>query len=168
MKHKYIERLIVSVLIVLSFILGSITAPITLPKVEAWTGASTVRDFYSVTEFREVTAELDAGTTFLMGDSVDHARFFAETLRHYGYDVSVSYLPWTHHLGILGFVDHPVYEGKVLMFYDVEFQRYWRVHEWNGMYYWPNDFSSGSWQRVADDEPNWGKGGKPKPGKPKK
>lgn len=164
MKHKYIGRLIVLTLIILSCI--AITIPIS--PAEAWTVTPTVRDFNSITEFREVTARLNTGLTFFGGDSVDHARLFTEILRAQGYDVSVSYLPWTRHLGILGFVDSPVYEGnKVLMFYDVTYKRGWTVYERNGTYYYPTDFSSG-WETERITEPEWGKGGKPQPDKPKK
>lgn len=123
-----------------------------------------LKDFRSTTEFFDLMKKYSDGVTWLGGNSWEQARIFASLLQDDGYYVFPSYLLWTKHFGVAGYVKSNTQEA--IVFWDVTYKRAWTVHIWEDKAYWPLDISGIGGTIVSDSEPSWGKGGKPK--KPKK
>lgn len=124
--------------------------------------ASKTRDFRSIKEFREVVTRIAAGTTYLRGNCVDHARDFVRVLGDRGYYAETEIDEFRRHMVIKGWsraTISPYYEQITL--YDIEtgeFKTYYSDSpSWYGIpTYGP--VMSGE----IDSGQQWGKGGKPK------
>lgn len=117
-----------------------------------------LRDFASAEEFKEVISRYIDGLTVLNGDCVEGARFLVEALRSGGYYIDTEVVDSGRHMIIKGFI-----VNGAICYYDPRSNRFWHIYK---------DSTYQSLQAYSppippDDEPNWGKGGKPKPDKDK-
>lgn len=116
-----------------------------------------LRDFTSIEEFKEVISRYIDGLTVLNGDCVEGARFLVEVLRSGGYYIDTEVVASGKHMIIKGFI-----VNGAICYYDPRSNRFWHIYK---------DSTHQSLQAYPavspDDEPDWGKGGKPKPDKDK-
>lgn len=119
-----------------------------------------LRDFASAEEFKEVISRYIDGLTVFNGDCVEGARFLVEVLRGGGYYIDTEVTDSGRHMIIKGFI-----VNGAICYYDPRSNRFWHIYK-DGTH---QDLQAYTYALPPpqDDEPNWGKGGKPKPDKDK-